>query len=172
MAVLDRMHVPVTPSELPWAFAQGAIGGIIAGLVFAAFEMIVSAVMMGADAFFMPLRMIGGIMLGPVALEPTYSLFTAASAGVVVHLMLAVIYGVIFAAFAGGLRSATWDVALGAAFGFALWLINFYLIAPLAFPWFQEANPMVQFLAHTFFFGAVLGWYIWSARPTGPAASP
>lgn len=31
------------------------------------------------------------------------------------------------------------------------------MIAPFAFPWFGMANPVVQFFAHTFFFGTVLG---------------
>ncbi len=38
-----------------------------------------------------------------------------------------------------------------------LWLVNFYVVAPVLFPWFLMANPVVQFLAHTFFFGTVLG---------------
>lgn len=48
-------------------------------------------------------------------------------------------------------------MAAGAVFGLLLWVVNFYLISPLAFPWFAMASPLVQFLAHTFFFGAVLG---------------
>jgi uncharacterized membrane protein YagU involved in acid resistance len=164
MAIMHDTHVPVTRSEVPWALAQGAIGGVIAGLVFAAFEMIASAAMMGGEAFFMPLRMIGAIALGSAALEPTYSLWTAGLTGVVVHIVLAVIYGAAFALIFGGLRSAAADIGVGAAYGLALWLFNFYVIAPMAFPWFLDASPVVQFLAHTFFFGAVLGWFMWWAR--------
>jgi hypothetical protein len=107
---------------------------------------------------------IGAIALGPGALEPTYSLWAAGLAGLVVHVVLVVIYGGVFAMAFGGLRSAAADVGIGAAYGLALWLLNFYVIAPVAFPWFLEANPVVQFVAHTFFFGAVLGWYMWWAR--------
>lgn len=165
MSFLDRSHVPVTQAELPWAIRHGVVGGIVAGLVFAAFEMIVSAAMMGMPAFFMPLRMIGAILLGPQALEPSYSLWAAGLAGVIVHLILAVIYGTIFAVIAGGVRLAGWEVALGGAYGFVLWLLNFYIIAPRAFPWFLQSSPIVQFVGHTFFFGAVLGWYVWQSRP-------
>ena len=164
MTVLHDTHVPVTRDEVPWALAQGALGGIAAGIIFAMFEMIVSSIMMGPEAFFMPLRMIGAIALGPSALEPTYSLWAAGLAGLVVHMILAVIFGGAFAFILGGLGSAAADIGVGAAFGLALWLVNFYLIAPVAFPWFTEANPLVQFIAHTFFFGAVLGWYVWQAR--------
>lgn len=172
MAVLHETHFPVTRAEFPWAIRQGVIGGIVAGVVFAAFEMIVSAIMMGGGAFFMPLRMIGAIALGSAALEPDYSLWLVAPAGLAVHVVLAAIYGVVFAMAFGGLRSAAMDIGIGAAYGFALWLLNFYVIAPIAFPWFAEANPMVQFIAHTFFFGAVLGWYVWQARQRAETETP
>ncbi len=165
MALLVQpSHLPVTRSELPWAVRTGAIAGIVAGLVFAAYEMVVTAAMMGTDAFFMPLRMIGAILVGPMALDPSYSLLSASLAGLAVHVPLAILFGVIFAVFAGGLRSAATDTALGAVFGLGLWLINFYVIAPAAFPWFLMSSPLVQVIGHTVFFGAVLGWLIWRSR--------
>ena len=164
MTILHETHFPVTRAEVPWALLHGAIGGIVAGIIFAMFEMIVTASMMGPDAFFMPLRMIGAIALGKAALEPAYSLWSAGLAGVVVHMVLAVVFGAIFALLFGGLRSASAIVGVGAAYGFAMWLFNFYVIAPSAFPWFLEADTIVQFVAHTFFFGATLGLYIWWAR--------
>jgi hypothetical protein len=85
-------------SDLGWWLKHGAIGGLIAGIVFAMFEMIVAALMMGMDAFWMPMRMIGAIVLGQAALDPSYSLATAGLVGIVVHMMLSVIYGVIFGA--------------------------------------------------------------------------
>jgi hypothetical protein len=164
MAVLSQSHVPVTRSELPWAMRQGAIAGVVAGLVFAAFEMIASAVMMGPEAVWTPLRMIGAILLGKAALDPGYSLIAAASAGVAVHVALAIIYGGIFATLVGGLRSGAAIVGLATVYGCALWLLNFYVIAPQAFPWFLDADPMIQFVAHTFFFGSVLGFYLWRSH--------
>jgi uncharacterized membrane protein YagU involved in acid resistance len=164
LAILHDTHVPVIRAEVPWALTQGAIGGIVAGLVFAMFEMIVAAATMGPEAFFMPLRMIGAIVLGSAVLEPAYSLIGAGLAGLAVHMVIAVIYGAAFALIFGGLRSAVADIGMGAVYGLALWLLNFYVIAPMAFPWFAEADPLVQFIAHTVFFGAVLGWYLWWAR--------
>jgi hypothetical protein len=160
----ERSHLPVRRSEVPWALGVGAAGGIIAGIVFAAFEMLAAAALMGADAFFMPLRMIGAILIGPAALDPGYPLLSAALAGVAVHVVLAVLYGMIFAVITGGLRSATTDILLGAAYGFALWLFNFYVVAPAAFPWFLDSPPVLQLIGHSVFFGAVLGWYVWNRR--------
>jgi uncharacterized membrane protein YagU involved in acid resistance len=157
---------------MKWGLTQGAIAGIVAGLVFAAFEMMASAFMMGAEAFFMPLRMIGAIVLGPEALDPSYALVTAGIAGVMVHMMLSVIYGVIFGEIATILRGPAAFIGAGGIFGFALWLVNFYLIAPFAFPWFLDSSPLVQFVGHTFFFGMVLGYYLWKSHQRSGLEAP
>lgn len=164
MAYREYFHTPVTSRDMMWGLRQGAVAGIVAGIVFAAFEMIVTALMMGAEAFFMPLRMIGAIALGPEALDPGYSIVTASVAGVIVHVVLAIIYGVIFGEIAAMLRGPVAFIGAGSTFGLALWLINFYVIAPAAFPWFLETNPLVQFIGHTFFFGSVLGYYLWKSH--------
>ncbi len=172
MAYRDYIHTPVTPRDIRWGLQQGAIAGVVAGLVFAAFEMTASALTMGTDAFFMPLRMIGAIALGPEALDPGYSLLTASVAGVVVHISLAIIYGLIFGEIATVLRGPAAFIGLGSLFGLVLWLVNFYLIAPIAFAWFQETSPVVQFVAHTFFFGAVLGWFLWKSHERSGLEGP
>lgn len=74
---------------------HGVIGGIIGGIVFAMFEMIMALVLDGSNAFFMPLRMIGGIGLGQQALNPNTSLLTAGGAGLAIHMILSMMYGVI-----------------------------------------------------------------------------
>jgi hypothetical protein len=47
------------------------------------------------------------------------------------------------------------------AYGFMLWIVNFYLIGhALGWVWFAERSiPIVQLGAHTLGFGAVLGWF-------------
>jgi uncharacterized membrane protein YagU involved in acid resistance len=172
MVYREYIHTPVTQRDMWWGLRQGAIAGIVAGIVFAAFEMIVSAAMMGGEAFFMPLRMIGAIALGPDALDPAYSLVTASVGGVIVHLVLAIIYGVIFGEIAAMLRGPVAFIGAGSIFGLALWLINFYVIAPAFFPWFLEASPLVQFVAHTFFFGSVLGFYLWKSHQRSGLEEP
>ncbi len=158
---MSTTRVGVRPATLRWVIA-GLVGGIIAGIVFAMFEMIVAAIM--GDGFFAPLMMIGAIVLGQGALpmpEPTIGLTTIVPVGIAVHMVLSMIYGVVFGAVAssvGFLRNNRWAL-IGAVtvFGFALWIVNFYVVAPILFPWFLMANPVVQFLAHTFFFGTALG---------------
>src|SRR5215208_3825200 len=152
---------------------------MVAGLIFAAFEMLAAAILMGPDAAMMPLRMIGAIALGAEALEPGYSVMVAAAAGVTVHLALSVLFTGIFAVIAGptleamGFATTSRTLAIdGMAFGITIWLVNFYLIAPAAgWTWFPDrTDPVVQFLAHAFAFGTAVGWMLGRSRPMiGPA---
>lgn len=135
------------------------IMGIIAGIIFSLFEMAAAWFIQGNP--FMPLRMIGAMALGDIALAPGYPLLPAAIVGMAIHLVLSALYGVVFGAI------VLWVPMLGintsalvtssAAYGLILWLVNFYAIAAIAFPWFLQTNPIVQFLAHTLFYGAALG---------------
>lgn len=141
----------------------GAVAGMIAGVVFAMFEMVMAAIINGPDAFFMPLRMIGAIGLGKTALIPETSLAAAAIAGLLIHMVLSMMYGVGVAAavrFVPSLaRSAVSIVALSSAAGFLLWVVNFLVLArPLGWAWFPDGtNAVVQIVAHTALFGTVLG---------------
>jgi hypothetical protein len=145
---------------------HGLIGGVIAGIVFAAFEMVVAAILDGPNAFFMPLRMIGGIALGEQALDPGFSLAAAGVAGLVVHMVLSAMYGAGVAGVARYLPMLTSSAAAlivwASVAGLGLWLVNFYVIAPIGgWTWFPDGtNAVVQFIAHTFFYGTVLGIYL------------
>jgi hypothetical protein len=114
---------------------------------------------------FMPPRLIAGIALGRPALDPAaVDLGTALAVAMVVHFVLSPLDGVIFTAITAAvpaLRGAS-IVLLGLVFGLALWLINFYRIAPVAgWSWFpQEADPVQQLVARATEFGAVLGRYV------------
>ena len=159
-------HAPQRRTDLGAWIRYGVLGGIVAGIVFAMFEMIMALILDGPDAFFMPLRMIGGIGLGPSAMEPTTSLLSAGAAGIVIHMILSMMYGVVVAAVLSLIPrlSATRTAVLASASvaGFALWIVNFYGFAPVfGWTWFPDnTNPVVQFVAHTFFFGTVLGFVL------------
>jgi hypothetical protein len=141
----------------------GVVGGIVGGIVFAMFEMIMAAVLNGSDAFFMPLRMIGGIGLGQTALDPATSLLAAGAVGLAIHMVLSMMYGMGVAgvlALVGSLSSSTTRILVVSGLaGFALWIVNFFVLAGLfGWSWFPDSqNVAVQLIAHTFMFGAVLG---------------
>lgn len=141
----------------------GLVGGAIAGIVFAMFEMMAAAALNGTDAFFMPLRMIGGIGLGMSAMDPSTSLLTAGAVGLVIHMALSMMYGgavVLVANAVPALRRTTGALAVFAsAAGFALWVVNFFVLARVfGWAWFPDGqNVAVQVVAHTVAFGSVLG---------------
>jgi hypothetical protein len=140
---------------------HGAIGGVLAGLIFPMYEMAAAAIL-GMDPF-MPLRMIGGIALGSQALEPGFSLPVAGAAAMVVHMALSIAYGLAFAVIIARLvTSGALMVAAGAVYGTLLWLVNFYVMANIfGWTWFpQGTDPVVQFIGHAGFFGVPLGLYL------------
>ncbi len=150
---------------------SGMVGGIIAGLAFAVFEMIIAAIV--GDNFFGPLRMISATVLGREALTPEVSLAMAATTGVIVHMVYSIIAGGVFGFIVAAVKSLHSSSAVliisGAVFGLLMWLVNFYLIAPAAgWSWFPErASQFWQgFVAHTFLYGAILGWYMGARRKT------
>jgi hypothetical protein len=157
-ATLGERTIPTAT----WVRA-GIIGGSVAGIVFAMFEMIMAAVLNGGDAFFMPLRMIGAIGIGTSALDPATSLLTAGAAGLVIHMILSMMYGVVTAGALATIRSlsrsTTSILVVASLAGFALWILNFFVLAgAFGWNWFPDTqNVAVQFVAHTFMFGTVLG---------------
>jgi hypothetical protein len=157
--------------DLPGWLLQGMIGGVIAGALFAAFEMLAELAIVGtADAFWMPLRMIGAIGIGPEALDPTYSLVEAGVVGLGIHIVLSAAFGTIF----GGVLYALWSAArhpatlflAAAAGGLLLWLINFYVIAPAAgWDWFPDGTRDWSQAAGHILFGLLVAAYLsWAPK--------
>ncbi|MCI0399221.1 MAG: hypothetical protein L0332_18790 [Chloroflexi bacterium] len=147
---------------------HGSVVGILAGIIFAIFEMLINVVQ--GQSFFGPLRLISSIVLGPEATQATYPLATAAIAGVIVHMILSALYGVVFVYALVLTRQLGVSTALllfyGSLVGFLLWVTNFIVIAPLLFPQFTQVNQFLHgFVAHTFFYGTVLGVYVAAVRP-------
>lgn len=151
------------PASAAATLRAGLVGGAIAGVVFAMFEMMAAALLNGPDAFFMPLRMIGGIGLGMSAMDPSTSLLTAGAAGLVIHMAISMMYGAAVALVANAIpalrRTAGALVAFASVAGFALWVVNFLVLArAFGWSWFPDGqNVAVQVMAHTVMFGTVLG---------------
>ena len=141
--------------------ANGILAGLGAGSVFIVAEMIISAAL--GKRFFEPLRIISTLLLGQQAMDPSYSFTTVVVVGLLSNVVLSGLFGLIFAFIlmvsnAPAARGAV--IAWGFFYGIALWLVNFCLIAPGALPQFSELNQFWNgFIAHSVFFGAVLGWF-------------
>ena len=123
---------------------------------------------MGASWALLPLRMMAGILLGPGLVDAASPALPAVLGGLLVHVTLSAAFGLLFASVLqqgrpdAAQRPVGTMLAASAAYGFALWLVNFYVIAPLAgWHWFsQDTNPIIQFAAHALVYGLFLGSYL------------
>jgi hypothetical protein len=152
-------RISMTPAERPGTIARGATAGVVAGTVFALAQMAVASVVGYGLGF--PARMAASIWLGHHAF--TDSLGTVFFVGAAIHYAIAIAWGVL-----GGLlyEWAEWptrndlgvvhSVALGAAFGGLVWLIDMAVIGGNFMPWMWRAHQPGQFLLHSMFFGVPL----------------
>jgi hypothetical protein len=150
---------------IPTRATPAFIGGVTAGITLAAFEMLTGAAQSGAAGFWMPLRMTSAIVLGPLALQSSYPIALAAVTGLLIHMLLSITFAFNFLAIVQPEPTDLWRRGIPVAatvFGLGLWIVNFYVLAPvLGWYWFpDQSDPLVQFFAHTFFYGSVLGVYL------------
>jgi hypothetical protein len=139
MAVATRPNVP----GAGWAVKHGVIGGAIAGIVFALAEM-VGSVLMGMP-FLMPFQLFASIPLGIPPMD--IALGTAIPVGTVAHMLLSIIYGVVFALAVQNIAllrtSGPATIIAATLFGIALWFVNINVLAvPLGRPWFTMGPPI------------------------------
>jgi len=134
----------VSAHAIHWSAAIWA--GIIGGLVFAVLEVVLRPLVQGMSPW-APLHMIGAIALGPgaMATPDTFDL-KVIGAAVVLHLVLAIVYAVILALIVARLDAGMAAIA-GAVYGFALYLVNFYVFTKW-FPWFADARDWISILTH------------------------
>jgi hypothetical protein len=128
--------------------------GLIAGFVFLAFEMAI-LMMMGQSPWGPP-RMMGAIVLGRDVLPPPATFdMGAVAAAMLVHFPLSILYASVLALALE--RLSLWPALLaGAAFGLAIYFINFYGFTAL-FPWFADARGAGSLGGHVAF-GLVLAF--------------
>jgi hypothetical protein len=153
---MDRMWL--THTDRIETVTRGAAAGTAAGALLGAFEMVAAAA--GGDGVLWPWRMASSIVLGQAAfaMSPAVILVT----GVLVHLMIAVVAGVVAAMlyewseWSRHHRPGPGSTCLGGAlFGGMVWLLNFPLIAGAFYPWMWRLHQEVQLALHLWFGGAL-----------------
>jgi len=138
---------------------EGIGFGLIAGMIFGVMEVVGAAVM--GNPPFMPVRMFASIVLGKQALMQTPAA-TALGIGIIVHFVLAAIFGVVYRAINATFSTRTEtsygrQTGLGLLFGAMLWIVNFQIIGRLAYPWFLSTPQFLQMMMHAVFFGLPIG---------------
>jgi len=134
-------------------FWAGLIAGVIDELLLWA------AMLMQGVSPLAGMPMAAAILLGPGVLQspPTAGIVAAA---LVVHFGLAIFCGLALAALIGDAPRGS-GLLLGIAFGLGLWFVNYFIIAPSAFPWFVplRSSP-VSPLMHALFGLIAAGAYL------------
>ena len=126
------------------------LAGLIAGLVDLA--LLAATAWAQGDNVWVNMRATAAILMGTGVLPPPSTfdpLIWTVSA--VVHFGLSLIYGLIVALF---VRKSSWRIGLmiGVAVGFAIYVVNYFVFAPLWFPWLTESRVgMVPTLIHPVF---------------------
>ena len=146
----------------------GVWAGLIAGLVFLMLEMGLVWMIQGQSPWGPPHMMaamvLGKDVLPPMGIWAPFDLKIIMTA-MMIHLPVSIAYGLIGAwlvhrfDWAGGLM-------IGAVLGLAVYIVNFYVVAPAAFPWFEMGRNWIGAFSHVMF-GAILGGaYIGLRKPS------
>lgn len=125
---------------------RGAVGGVLAGVVFAVVTMWFAAATGGQAT--MPLHMISTIPLGAAAMQAGT---TSAGVGLAMHLVLSVLFGVVFALVVPALRTNGTVALVGTVYGAGLYVVNFWIFGQTVFPVFAMANQPFELFAHVVF---------------------
>jgi hypothetical protein len=125
---------------------RGAVGGVAAGIVFAAVTMWFAQSTGGKAE--MPLRMISTIVKGDQAMAAGT---TSPALGGVVHVVLSALFGIVFALAVPRFRTNGTVALAGTAYGLLLYVVNFLVLTPLLFTTFRMANQPFEMFAHLVF---------------------
>jgi hypothetical protein len=147
----------------------GVLAGLVAGTAYLAAQVTFTGAAQAGGAA-EPLQRIAAILLGPDVAPPPADLDpTILGMALLIHYGLAMVFGRIVGGLVGE-RSLTAAALVGGATGLGLYLLNFALIAPSAFPWFADAITVVTVADHLLF-GVVAGVVFAALRGRGRAAA-
>lgn len=131
----------------------GVIGGVVAGAAYLLAQVSSSAALRPGTAA-EPLQRIAAMLMGPdVAPPPAEFTFTVLGMSLIIHFGLSMTFGRFISVLAWG-RSTGAGILVGALVGLALYAVNFGLLAPAAFPWFEDSLRWWTMANHALF-GAV-----------------
>ncbi len=155
----DRTIPETAEAEaLPIRLVRGAIGGMVAGLVFILVTMWFVALLPEGQPG-NPLRLISTIVKGKSALEDgTASVGT----GWIVHLVLSALFGMVFALVVPMFRTNGTVALAGGLYGALLFVVNFLIIPEVWLDQFQMPNKGFELAIHIVF-GHVLAVAFYSS---------
>lgn len=148
----------MTAEPLSGRLVRGVIGGLVSGMVFVGVTMWFASTMPDGKAE-MPLRMMSTIVKGSDAMAAGT---TSVGLGWVVHLVLSMAFGIVFALLVPMLRTNGTVALAGTVYGALLYVVNFLVLAPLIFTVFRDANQPFELFAHIVF-GTLLSFFFYGS---------
>jgi hypothetical protein len=159
-----NIPLPAFAANIPEPVA-GVIAGVVAGAAYLAAQTTFATALGGSAAE--PMQRIAAILMGPdVAPPPAEWSFGVLGMAVLIHFGLAMVFGRIVSVLVWR-RTLPVALAIGAAVGLVLFGLNFELLAPSAFPWFDDSPHVVTAIDHAIF-GALAAYICIFLRPRQP----
>lgn len=128
----------------------GILSGVTAGAAYLVAQMSFAATVHGGDGW-EPLQRIAAMLLGPDVVAPPRGISgTIVGMALLIHIQLSAAYGRIIDWAVAGLDTVLAAI-VGGNIGMFMYMFHRWLIAPLAFPWFEESNNIVTAIDHVMF---------------------
>jgi hypothetical protein len=148
--------------------AGGAIAGLIGGLAMAVVGALL-ALATQADIWYMP-KAIAAVVLGQPALANTGFDAAPVIVGTLIHFIVSAVLGVIYALLMSRVLRVTTEygapVVGGLVYGAVIWLIAYFIVAPLLNPLLLEVYAP-SLIIQNLVYGTVTGLAYTLARPEG-----
>ena len=167
-----RVGLPVERRE-PWELVMhGARAGLLAGLALGVVEIGASFVLR-ADPW-LPFDFAAAIVVGPDALAPPFPLAASLTLGAVIHVLLSLVFGVLFVAglaLTFQLSARPWLILVfGMLFGVTVWEVNFLAVLPVIAPELTARLDLATqvwngILSYCLVYGPTLAVYVIRVRP-------
>lgn len=136
----------------------GVLAGEVAAVAYLAAQVLFAAFVQDGAAW-LPLQRISAILLGPDAVDAQAQLnIQVAGMAMLVHFALAAVYGRFVDAAVRG-RGGLSALVRGALVGLAIYAVNYWVLAPAAFPWFAQNRGVTTLLDHLLFGLVAAGVY-------------
>jgi uncharacterized membrane protein YagU involved in acid resistance len=143
-------------------WGSAAVAGVVAGIVFMMLEMMMVAVFMGQSPWGPP-RMMAAMLMGkdvlPMPGAPVTFDFTIMMVAMMIHLVLSVLLGLVLGWIIHRMDKGA-ALLTGLVFGLAVYVVDFYLIAPILFPWFTMARNWISIVTHAVFGLVIAAVYV------------
>ncbi len=137
----------------------GVLAGLVAGAAYLLAQMAFAATVQGGVGW-EPLQRTSAMLLGDGVLPPPAEVdLTIAGFGVLIHMALAINFGRVVDLVVRD-RDLPAACLRGALVGLALYALNFWVIAPMLFPWFENNRGLTTIVDHLLFGGVAGAVYV------------